>query len=303
MAMKLPNRDFFEENEELRAYYCSAPREKKPHFHEFWELTYVYEGTGKCEWTKREGTADGFREDELVKAGCFLLIKPEQQHSLTSLPQKEGAPARACCCIFTQAYFEQLSKELIRSEGLSGCVLYDMLFDRKPFCIRLTDDNAQNIRHLMWLVAHEYNHFTVGSETVMHSAMLSLLISIVRLYDYQRNHSSLTVTRNDEIDNLIKYMRSNFGYKLTLDFLAAHMHLSREYLSRYFKKHTGKTISEFLLEIRISRAKEMLRNSSHSVSDIAAYCGYPSVSNFQKAFKKVTGVSPGVYRNSKHTPQ
>lgn len=302
MAMKLPNRDFFEENEELRAYFCSAPREKKLHFHEFWELTYVYEGTGKCEWAEREGTADGFREDELVRAGCFLLIKPEQQHSLTSLPQKEGAPARACCCIFTQAYFEQLSKELIRSEGLSVCVLYDMLFDRKPFCIRLTDDNAQNIRHLMWLVAHEYNHFTVGSETVMRSAMLSLLISIIRLYDYQRNHSSLTVTRNDEIDNLIKYMRSNFGYKLTLDFLAAHMHLSREYLSRYFKKHTGKTISEFLLEIRISRAKEMLRNSSHSVSDIAAYCGYPSVSNFQKAFKKVTGVSPGAYRNSKHKP-
>lgn len=303
MSMKLPNRDFFEENEELRAYFCSAPREKKLHFHEFWELIYVYEGVGKCEWTKPEETAGNSREDELVKAGCFLLIKPEQQHSLTSLPQKEGAPARVCCCIFTQTYFEQLSKELSLLDDLSDCVLYDMLFDRKPFCVQLNDDNAQNIRHLMWLVAHEYNHFTVGSQTVINSAMLSLFISITRLYDYQTNHSAPTVTRNGEIDNLIKYMRSNFGYRLTLEFLAAHVHLSREYLSRYFKKYTGKTISEFLLEIRISRAKELLRSSSHSVSDIAAYCGYPSVSNFQKAFKKATGVSPGAYRNSKQTRQ
>lgn len=301
--MKLPYQDFFEENEELRAYFYRAPREKKLHCHEFWELVYVYEGVGKCECTKPEETPGNSREAGLVRAGCFLLIKPEQQHCLTSLPQTEGAPARACCCIFTQAYFEQLSKELMRLDDLSDCVLYDMLFDRKPFCIRLTDDNACNIQHLMWLVTHEYNHFTIGSKTVINSAMLSLFICITRLYDYQTNHSAPTVTRNGEIDKLIKYMRSNFGYRLTLDFLAAKVHLSREYLSRYFKQCTGKTISDFLLEIRMSRAKELLRNSSQSVSDIAAFCGYPSVSNFQKAFKKTTGVSPSAYRNSKQTQQ
>ena len=171
-----------------------------------------------------------------------------------------------------------------------------MLLGSKPFCLHLTDDNAKNVKNLMWLIAHEYNHFTVGSELIIENTILDLLIIITRLYEYRLKKASPTVSRNNEIDRLMKYMRSNFGYKLTLDFLAEQIHLSREYLSRYFKQYTGKTISEFLMEIRISKAKEMLRTSSHSVEDIGAYCGYPSVSNFQKAFKKATGLSPSGYR-------
>ena len=75
------------------------------------------------------------------------------------------------------------------------------------------------------------------------------------------------------------------------------MHLSREYLSRYFKRYTGKNISETLLEVRMYHAKEMLITTTHAVDDIGLYCGYTSSSNFQKAFKKYTGMSPREFRN------
>lgn len=289
MTKKFSDNDFFEEKEELRAFFCSANREKDFHSHEFWELTYIYEGRG------RNYTDSG---SELIKEGSFLFIKPGKEHCLTSLPPKDGSPARVCNCLFTQKYFERLAEEYTQVAELQNYAFYQMLLGEIPFCIHLSDDNAQNIRHLMWLIAHEYNHFTAGSEIIMQHALLDLLISITRLYDYQKHNCAPTVTRNTEIDELMKYMRSNFGCKLTLDSLAAHVHLSREYLSRYFKQYTGKTISDFLLEIRISRAREMLGNSFHSVADIAAYCGYPSVSNFQKAFKKVTGMSPSEYRKT-----
>lgn len=178
-----------------------------------------------------------------------------------------------------------------------------MILNQEPFCIHLSDDNAQNIRHLMWLIAHEYNHFTVGSEIIIRHAMIDLLIIITRLYEYGIKKAAPIVSKNAEIDELMKYMRSNFSYKLTLEFLAAHVHLSREYLSRYFKQCTGKTISEFLLEIRMSRAKEMLRTSSHSVTDIGIYCGYPSVANFQKAFKNFVGMPPSEYRKKHKNKQ
>lgn len=116
------------------------------------------------------------------------------------------------------------------------------------------------------------------------------------MYEYKNSSLSGVVSKSHEIDELAKYIRANFSYNLSLDFLAQHMHLSREYLSRYFKKHMGKTISEYLLEVRIEKAKQMLRTSSYSISDICEHCGYTSVGNFQKAFKKVTSVSPSAYR-------
>lgn len=287
MNTEFLNKDFFDENENIRAFFCCAHSEKNMHSHEFWELGYIYEGIGTHHTSKG---------NEAVKAGDFILIKPGGYHSVTA-PQN-GASTRVCNCLFTQNYFEMLIQEYWNVSGLADYTMQDMLLGAKPFCLHLTDDNAKNVKHLMWLIAHEYNHFTIGSELIIKNTMLDLLIIITRLYEYSLKKAAPTVSRNDEIDRLMKYMRSNFGYKLTLDFLAGQVHLSREYLSRYFKRYTGKTISEFLTEIRISKAKEMLRTSSHSVEDIGAYCGYPSVSNFQKAFKKATGMSPGGYRKN-----
>lgn len=285
MDMNFLNKDFFDESENIRAFFCRAHSEKNMHSHEFWELGYIYEGIGTHHTDKR---------NKSVKAGDFILIKPGARHSVTAPPN--GAPTWVCNCLFTQNYFETLIQEYWNTGGLADYTLHGMLLGSEPFCLHLSDDNAKNVKHLMWLIAHEYNHFTVGSELIIKNAMLDLLIIITRLYEYSIKKAAPTVSRNDEIDKLMKYMRSNFGYKLTLDFLAEQVHLSREYLSRYFKQYTGRTISEFLTEIRISKAKEMLRTSSHSVEDIGAHCGYPSVSNFQKAFKKATGMSPSGYR-------
>ena len=104
------------------------------------------------------------------------------------------------------------------------------------------------------------------------------------------------VSERFDIDELLKYISINYGSKLSLDLLAANMHLSREYLCRYFKKHTGKTIFDYIREVRIAQAKHLLRTSSHPIADIGAFCGYPSVSSFQRAFRAEEGISPGEFR-------
>ena len=108
----------------------------------------------------------------------------------------------------------------------------------------------------------------------------------------------MTATKNEVIDDLIKYIKSNFGSNITLDYLAAYAHLSPEYLSRYFKKCTGMNISEFITETRIEKAKFRLRTTNWSVQDIAVYCGYGSLANFHKAFKKAVGMTASEYRKS-----
>lgn len=311
MEKKYQNQDYFTENESIRAYFSVPERSRDLHTQSFWELAYAYDGGGmgcgmecgarsdkkNCTDRIANYNINGSRNSEFpVQSGTFLFIKPGTPHAITSQPKEVGSPLRLVNCIFTQEYMNSLLEDYKKIPGIENFELSKLLSGSKPFAIHLADDNAQNVLHLVWLIAHEYNHFTVGSETVIRSSLLSLLVCITRLYDYQSGKSMPMVSERFDIDELLKYISINYGSKLSLDLLAANMHLSREYLCRYFKKHTGKTIFDYIRQVRISQAKHLLRTSAHTVADIGIFCGYPSVSSFQRAFRAEEGMSPGEFR-------
>lgn len=289
MMKKYREIDFFDKNENIYAFFTYADNIKNMHSHEFWEIVYLFEGRGV------HRTPDG---ETVMEAGDFLLIRPGAAHSIESVPQCDGALARICNCLVRRDYFSSIADSFQAESSLKGYALCDLLSGACPFCLHLKDDNASNIRHLLWLIAHEYNHFTDGSEVIMSHALSCLLICVTRLYEYQSGKTATPVSRRGDMDELIKFMTANFGQPMSLQYLALHAHLSREYLSRAFKKHTGKNISAYLTEIRIARAKDMLRTNTFSIEYIGEYCGYQSASAFQKAFKKTVGMSPGSYRRS-----
>ncbi len=287
MKISYSDTDFFEPNEEIRAFFSSAHPKKNMNSHDFWEIAYVYEGAAFIHTEK--GT-------KKLNSGNFVLIKPGSTHSVTAAQESKKTTMWMCSCIFTRKYFNDIFSEYLKISDLSCYSLYNTLGNNQASIIRLSDDNANNIKHLLWMIAHEYNHHTSGSNDIIRNSLINLLVFITRMYEYETTKLSGVVSKSHEIDELAKYIRSNFAYKLSLDFLARHMHISREYLSRYFKKHMGKTISEYLTEVRIEKAKQMLKNTSHPIGDICEHCGYSSISSFQKAFKKAMGVSPSMYR-------
>lgn len=281
------DKDFFESNEDIHTFFSSAPQKKNVHSHKFWEIAYVYEGTAFIR------TQYGI---EKINSGEFVIIMPESIHSITLARESENASMWMCCCVFTQKYFANIINEYFKIQDLSCYELYKYFRTNSAKIIKLADDRAQNVRHQLWAIAHEYNHRTVGSDDIIERSLINFFVYATRLYEYETTHLSNVISKSHEIDELTKYIRSHFGYNLSLEFLARNMHLSREYLSRYFKKHTGKTIFEYLTEVRIEKAKQMLKATTYSVSDICEYCGYNSLGNFQKAFKRLTGVSPSKYR-------
>ena len=282
------NKNYFKDNETICTFFCDAPRTEQIHINEFWEFCYVYEG---------EGTLNTDTTTIPIKAGQFLLISPNMPYSVLSPPKKEGALVRMCKCIFTQEYFKSILAHHLTVPDIKNYELHKLLTVSKPFHLHLSDDRRNNVEHLLWLIAHEYGHFTTGSKQIMEYAMLSLFICISRLYENQVNKYVETAS-NIVIEDIKNYIKANFGYKVSLEDLAGRFHLSREYLSRYFKHCTGKTISEFLLEVRMERAKSKLSTTLIPIADISEYCGYPSQSNFQKAFKKATGQTPSEYRKT-----
>lgn len=94
------------------------------------------------------------------------------------------------------------------------------------------------------------------------------------------------------VEYIEKHLHENISLKDIADYCSRHPN----YISTLFKKDTGYSIQEFLLNKRISKAKHFLRHSTHSILDISYYCGFQSQSYFTHQFKKVTKQTPNEFR-------
>lgn len=92
-----------------------------------------------------------------------------------------------------------------------------------------------------------------------------------------------------------EYVRNNYHKPLTLEEVAAAVHLSPCYLSRLFTRESGRTFQEYLTSVRISAAKELLRDRRLSLQQVAGRVGYADVSYFIRVFKKLEGTTPRRY--------
>lgn len=100
------------------------------------------------------------------------------------------------------------------------------------------------------------------------------------------------------IEDLLKYLEWNYQYDITVNELAAHKYfVNPSYLSRLFKAETGKTFSKYLIELRMKKAAELLKESGLKISDVAVCVGYNDVSYFIQTFKKHYTVTPEQFKN------
>ncbi|AIQ44346.1 helix-turn-helix domain-containing protein [Paenibacillus sp. FSL R5-0912] len=128
-----------------------------------------------------------------------------------------------------------------------------------------------------------------------HSASLQnwamdCLGAALRLLQTSHNVSSATVTK------IRQYIRSRLSEEITRDELAAHVYLNPAYLSRLFKKETGLSMSDVIIQERLQKAKQLLEETELKITDIAEQVGYTSLGSFSNLFKRMVGVTPQHYR-------
>lgn len=101
-------------------------------------------------------------------------------------------------------------------------------------------------------------------------------------------------------DQIVKqaqlYIQEHYATDLSLADIAKQSYLHPNYFSALFKKKTGVTIRDYILQIRIAKAKELMDNPELKLIDIALAVGYEDQAHFNRAFKNVTGVAPSQYR-------
>lgn len=103
---------------------------------------------------------------------------------------------------------------------------------------------------------------------------------------------------NDLIIEKVKdYISENYSSnELTLDSIASSNYFSEDYLNKLFKRCTGQTIMEYVIDVRINQAKELLKESNKPIKEIVEKVGYSDRSYFSRSFKKAVGISPSEYR-------
>lgn len=99
------------------------------------------------------------------------------------------------------------------------------------------------------------------------------------------------------IRQAIEYIHENYETDLSLQQAAAQLRLSPYQLSRFFKEETGMTFFDYVIDYRISKAKEWLIYTEMSIKEITERLRYASTQNFTRVFKQMTGVPPGKYRS------
>ncbi len=121
------------------------------------------------------------------------------------------------------------------------------------------------------------------------------------LLDFSNNMNRVlyndTGETNELIQKMIQYMEQHYNEPISIQEIADHVQLSREYACTYFKKQTSQTIINTLLRIRLVHARLFLvQYPSRKIYDIAKMCGFDNASYFCYVFRKKIGVSPDKYR-------
>ncbi len=99
-------------------------------------------------------------------------------------------------------------------------------------------------------------------------------------------------------DALKTFLRENVQRDLPVSEMAQYARLSRSHFARLFKEHEGMSPREYVEDLRLKRALQLLYSETMSVKEIAFACGIPDVNYFCRLFKKHMGMSPGEYRRS-----
>jgi AraC-like DNA-binding protein len=127
------------------------------------------------------------------------------------------------------------------------------------------------------------------------------------LYDLanSRNQRLLSTTtiymesfeNSDKLKLLYDFVQDNFASKITLDEVSELMNMSSVSFNRFIKKRTGKTFVEYVNDVRIGYASRWLIEKDLSISEIAFLCGFNSIANFNRVFRKNKGRTPTQYRH------
>jgi len=253
------------------------------HFHPELELTYVSRGTG----TRYIGDhIESFSEGDLVLVGSNLphVWKNDKIYY-------EGDPylkSRAIVIQFREDFLGERVLELPEMKKIKKMIL------NSSQGLKIQDKNKQKIASLMHAMVDQS-----GAEKIINLLFLLNIIAEskeVKILSSRAFSIDSTQVGLERINTVFAYIFENFSEEISLKQISDIANMSPTAFCRYFKAHTNKTFSSFMIETRIHHSCKLIINENKIFSDISFESGFNNLSYFTKLFKKIIGMTPSEYR-------
>ena len=242
------------------------------HNHDYYEIFIITSG-------KTIHILNGQKQELPTKTICF--IRPEDCHQFRPFADQR------CIHINLSITKEKLA-QLCQSIGVSS----EQFFYRTAKTFQLSDSDFSFFKHN----ARELNCLLEADEPKEFVFMLifEMIIHAIVLLNKQR--FSFSSTTPEWLNRLIQRIHSPEYISCRASDIYALSGYSPPIIIEYFKQYTGETVVSYLAKVKIEAAKRFLSTTNLTVLDIAGRLGYSSLSHFNKKFKEITGLSPGLYR-------
>lgn len=261
----------------------SSQSELPDHFHDWYEIVYVYRGKGTffIDHTFYE-----------MKQGDLFLIPGNTIHRAT--PDKE-TPVTS-----TAIYF---SPSIVQTSNLGDSFSYLHCFEQSAghhnYKFETLLSQRQHLDSWLESIQYEFNHPNLGHRQAILLQLLQLLLFLNRDLG-----SGTKPSTGDSIDppiwmrEILLYIDQHFCEDIGLKTLSKQASVTPAHFSRVFKQLIGMNITAYIMTKRIIRAKQLLSENDLNISIIAEMCGFESLPHFHAMFKRVLGMTPAAARKS-----
>jgi len=273
------------ENEEnIRVSRSVASKMHLSHTHDFIEVVYICEGSGNQIINENSYTVD---------RGDLLFINFNDVHSYSTDTGMEYIN-----CLISPDF---LSDELINSKNaldiLTLAIFRDFYDVSGKMCPKLSFHGHEmlDIETIFNNMIIECQQKAPGYMVVLKSYINIMLTKIFRIFK-KPEHNNLTTNLAKVTPEVLQYIKNNYNRKITLEELSKRSFYNAAYFSTIFKECFGKTPLEYINEIRIAEAIQLIKQTDLTIEEISCKVGYNNKKHFYKIFKKATGMTPLIFR-------
>lgn len=273
----------FEDLNPTFLFSCEILRQEteQAHRHDFIEIGIILDGKGE------------FSVDDKVfpvRKGDLLLFNPGMLHQSRRINEKE--PATEFYAGFSNIHFRNMEYNQI-------------LFPHRTFLLRPKEKTFLHLNRLAESMMAESRSTQPGRYFMLKSYLTQMILLLYREQAEQQNSTASgfifeSTGKKYVVEKIVDYLEDHYTEKISLDQIAQNMYLSPFYISRIFKSEVGDTPINYLINLRMEKARQLLREKPNcSVQEIALQVGYDDAYHFSKLFKKHYGNSPSQYRARK----
>ena len=256
----------------------------EPNVHELFEMVYIKKGNAVFEIS---GTSVEIGPNNII------IIKPRQFHKFV-VKSKTG-----CEFIVLNFGFENKFDNQLAEVSLEDFLNFVNKKEWGAF-ISLKVSYKNEIINLLNRILKERENPEIGSEFLNYLLVLELFVLISRALkmEWENSIKNKSPKLKELIQAAVNFINNNYERDISLTDISKYVFLSTSYFTRAFKEEMGVSPINYLLTVRVERAKELLRETDAKISDIALSVGFSNQQRFNDIFKKYTKKTPLQYRKS-----